>query len=110
MAATVSKGPARNVPGGAYRSRIELTCDASYPNTGTTIGYPLTASLFGFAVKIDDARVIDQCNDVGYLGLIDRTTGNLRVFQCGGSAAAAVEIGNGVDIHTAIFRIEAYGQ
>lgn len=115
MALTVTpiyKWPLKNT--GEFISIIQVTGDTSYPNTGSTIGYPITASTFllnTFASQSDFSAyqstpavpTIDYfqlanvvISSSGGFTKIDGTTANLRFFGSTGteitntSTAAAI--------------------
>jgi len=90
---------------------IKVTGDSSYPNTGGTIGYPISAATFGlntFASTSDfgniNANGAPSVPSAYYVGSDlaasgaaggtyvqpDSTTGNLRFYAASGS-----EVGNG---------------
>lgn len=104
MTITQSSAVKREVPGARYETVTVVLCDAAYPNTGATVGYPLTPQLLQFQGYISFAEVMDNCDTSGAnQGWIDPTTGNLRV------SAAGVEITNGTSLAGIKFRIKARG-
>lgn len=108
MAITQSSIIKRVVPGDRYDITIVALLDAAYPNTGTTVGYPLTIGLFGFQSIISGpVMVLDNCDctALGYLGFIDPTTGNLRVVI----SSTGAEVANGVSLAAVKFRLQARG-
>lgn len=107
MTLTLSKNIKRDVPGSRYETVTVVACDASYPNTGTTVGYPLTPNLLQLQQRISDAYVVDQIDTggIGYFAWIDPTTGNLRVA----SNLTDAEVTNGTSLAGILFKILARG-
>jgi hypothetical protein len=81
----------RKPPGSRYTVRVTVTLDNSYPNTGATIGYPVTAALFGLN-GLDSYEIVGQDN--GFMYQPDPTTGNIRVYRQDGSTGALTELAN----------------
>lgn len=95
----------------SFISLIQVTGDTAYPNTGGTIGYPITPSMFGLTSFADTSDVGQTVPTLGYhqganvapagapggFTKIDATTANLRFFGPTGTeianAATAAGIG-----------------
>lgn len=107
MAITQSVAIKREVPGARYETVTTMLLDASYPNTGATVGYPLTPALLQLEQYISFVSLADQCDltALGYQGFIDPTTGNLRVVV----SSTGAEVANGVSLATVKFRLIARG-
>jgi hypothetical protein len=91
-------------------SIVEVTGDTSYPNTGGTVGYPITPATFGFNAFAATSDVSQDVPLTPYFNLgnlavtgaggfvkIDDVTNNLRFFGSSGTEIAntvtAVSIG-----------------
>ena len=90
-------------PPGEFISIIQVTGDTAYPNTGGTIGYPITPATFSlntFASTSDDQLQVPPVpgffvwsdlaapGSAGGFAKIDSTTGNLRMFGSTGTEIA----------------------
>lgn len=94
---------------GAFISIVQVAGDTAYPNTGGTVGYPITPATFGlnsFAATSDVSQTVPtiayfqlgnvQVSGAGGFSKIDATTANLRMFGStgteitNGSTAAAI--------------------
>lgn len=86
-----------------FISFIQVTGDTAYPNTGGTVGYPITAANFGFNTFADTSDVSQTVATIPYWNVanvvasgsggfvkVDGTSTNLRFFGSSGT-----EITNG---------------
>lgn len=87
MAITVAnKFPAPHVPGQRRYQIADITLDTSYP----TGGYTIAASVFGFAVEIDQVHPAVAVDSGGHFINVawNESTGKLMAFYPTGGAAA----------------------
>lgn len=112
-AAQQSANVPRKAPGDRYWRPWILQCDASYPNggLGSGNGYAISPSLFGLT-GIDFIILCDQIDAgaQGYNGMIDPTSGNLRLFVGGGAAGTpAAEVANNTNVANVKLRAVVVG-
>jgi len=87
--------------GSKFVSIVQVTGDTSYPNTGGTVGYPITPATFGlntYEATSDVSQAVPAVPYFNFGGIvasgaggftkIDGTSGNLRFFGSSGTEIA----------------------
>lgn len=105
MAVTTSRVVLPTVPGAERYTVTDVTFDASYPNTGGTIGEPLTAADLGLSV-VTHAFCVPKVNGTGSVvgAAYDIAGAVLKAY------AAAAQIANTTDISAVTVTVWAFGR
>lgn len=100
----------KNLAGQRREVVADITFDSSYPNTGGTVGEPLTAAQLGLKA-IETMTVAETAQ--GYLFTYDRAHAVLHAFYVdnnAGSDSALIEVPDGTDLSLATCRVTASGR
>lgn len=100
--------PRSNVDGATVEVFVDITGDASYPNTGTfaTSGYALTPGNLG----LTEILYLDIGSLAGYVAHYDYQNQNLHFFQQSAATGKLTEVTNTTDLHLTTGRLIAIGK
>lgn len=84
-------------------TRTTITFDSSYPNTGGTVGEPLTHAQLGLSkVAFADVNIVTPGGSVVAV-VYDEVNSVLRAYT------ASAQVANGVDLATLVVQVVAFG-
>jgi hypothetical protein len=100
--------PLSNVDGATVEVFVDITGDASYPNTGTfsTSGYTLTPAQLGMS----EVLYVDCGSLAGYVVHYDYANQRLHFFQSAAAGNKFTEVANTTNLSTVTGRMIAIGK
>lgn len=99
----------RNLSGHRREVVADFVFDDSYPNTGGTVGEPLTPATLGLE-QIETCQVVESPD--GYVFSYDRANAVLHAFYSnddGGADGPLIEVANGANLSSVNGRLVARG-
>jgi hypothetical protein len=100
--------PPARIQGGESGLRVvikRVTFDSSYPNTGGTVGEPITAADLGIAGIVQ--MFVQPA--AGYVFAYDETAGTIKAYRSGASGSALAQVANAVNLSAISTTIVAIG-